>query len=354
VSEDSTTLRHDDICDVPGILVGHDSLPEAGTGCTVVLCEWPALGAVEVRGGAPATRETDLLDPLCFMQEVHSLVLTGGSAFGLDAATGVMRILETRGIGYDTGVARVPIIPAAALFDLAIGSADVRPDAESGARAVLAAQSGPVPQGSVGAGTGATIGKTAGVALATKGGIGSASAVLPDGHTIGALVAVNALGDVYDEATGRILAGARAPLGGWMADEPEGHGLKDTTASQAAPGSNTTLAVIATDGQWSKAELKKLAQMAHAGLAIAIRPVHTPLDGDAIFALSTARPENPQPESNQVGWPITLSLTMAGALAARTLSRAVAKAIRAATTLHGVPALADLLAFTHPASHPEV
>ncbi len=346
-------LRHDDICDVPGILVGHDSLPEAGTGCTVVLCEWPTVGAVDVRGGAPATRETDLLDPLCFMQEVHALVLTGGSAFGLDSASGVMRILETRGIGYDTGVARVPIIPAAALFDLAIGSADVRPDAESGARAALAAQGGPVPQGSVGAGTGATIGKTMGVALATKGGIGSASAVLPDGHTIGALVAVNALGDVYDEASGRILAGARAPLGGWLAEEPEEQRGQEPPASQGtAPGTNTTLAVIATDGQWGKAELKKLAQMAHAGLAIAIRPVHTPLDGDAVFALSTARPEESHPESHQIGWPVTLSLTMAGTLAARTLSRAVAKAIRAATTLHGVPALGDLPRFTRPVSKP--
>jgi len=354
VSADSTTVRHDDICDVPGILVGHDSLPEAGTGCTVVLCEWPALGAVDVRGGAPATRETDLLDPLCFMQEVHALVLTGGSAFGLDSASGVMRILEARGIGYDTGVARVPIIPAAALFDLAIGSADVRPDAESGARAALAAHGGPVSQGSVGAGTGATIGKSAGVALATKGGIGSASAVLPDGHIIGALAAVNALGDVYDEASGRILAGARAPLGGWMADEPQGRRQEDSGASWGAtPGTNTTLAVIATDGQWTKAELKKLAQMAHTGLAIAIRPVHTPLDGDAIFALSTARPEDSHPESSQIGWPLTLSLTMAGTLAARTLSRAVSKAIRAASALHGVPALADLPGFTHAVSHPE-
>jgi L-aminopeptidase/D-esterase-like protein len=328
---------HDDISDVPGILVGHDTQLEAGTGCTVVLCEWPALGAVDVRGGAPATRETDLLDPLCFMSEVHAIVLTGGSAFGLETAGGVLRVLESRGIGYDTGVARVPIVPAAALFDLGIGSASIRPDAEAGARATLAATGGPVPQGTVGAGTGATIGKIAGPALATKGGIGSASASLPDGHIIGALVAVNALGDIYDLDSGRILAGARAPLGGWLVDdERELAAGKSTHPEATIPGSNTTLAVVATDAVWSKADLAKLAQMAHDGLAVAIRPAHTPLDGDTVFALSTAR-ERAVPDV-----PATLALTMAGALASRTLARAISRAIRAATTLHGVPAVSDL------------
>ncbi len=335
---------HDDICDVPGILVGHDTNAEGGTGCTVVLCEWPALGAVDVRGGAPATRETDLLNPLCFMQEVHAVLLTGGSAFGLDAATGVMQVLEERGIGYDTGVARVPIVPAAALFDLPLGRADVRPNAGAGARAVQTAIRGPVAQGSVGAGTGATVGKMGGPALVTKGGIGSASATLPDGHIIGALVAVNALGDVYDEATGRILAGARSPSGyGWLANESQGpSGQSNATPTSAQPGTNTTLAVIATNAPWSKAELAKLAQMAHDGLAVAIRPTHTPLDGDAIFALSTARPSEADEDAGGIGWPVTLSLAMSGALAARTLARAVAKAVRAATTLHGVPAIGDL------------
>jgi L-aminopeptidase/D-esterase-like protein len=335
---------HDDISDVPGILVGHDTLLEAGTGCTVVLCEWPALGAVDVRGGAPATRETDLLSPLCFMSEVHAVLLTGGSAFGLEAAGGVMRVLESRGVGYDTGIARVPIVPAAALFDLGVGAADIRPDAESGARAARAANGGPVPQGTVGAGTGATIGKTAGPALATKGGIGSASAQLPDGHIIGALVAVNALGDIYDQESGRILAGARAPLGGWLVEEERdlaaqmAGGLSMPTGREPLPGSNTTLAVIATDAPWSKANLAKLAQMAHDGLAVAIRPAHTPLDGDTIFALSTARSRTPAMPDVAT----TLALTMAGALASRTLARAVAQAIRAATSLHGVPAISDL------------
>lgn len=334
---------HDDICDVPGVLVGHDTQAEAGTGCSVVVLEWPALGSVDVRGGAPATRETDLLSPLCFMPEVHAILLTGGSAYGLAAAGGVMRVLEARGIGYDTGVAKVPIVPAAALFDLAIGSASVRPDADAGARAVLSASAGPVTQGSVGAGTGATIGKTAGPALATKGGIGSASGVLPGGQRIGALVAVNALGDVYDQETGRIIAGARAPLGGWFADEPVPREAREPdhppagSPSRMAPGQNTTLAVIATDLPFSKAELAKLAQMAHDGLAIAIRPAHTPLDGDAIFALSTARPEDP--DRRGAGWQL---LAVAGAVAGQTVARAVAKAIRSATSLHGVPALSDL------------
>lgn len=334
--------RNDDICDVPGVLVGHDTNLEGGTGCTVVRCAVAAVGAVDVRGGAPATRETNLLDPLCMMQEVHAVLLTGGSAFGLDAAAGVMRVLEQQGIGFDVGVARVPIVPAAALFDLALGRADARPDAEAGARATRAAQPGPVAQGSVGAGTGATIGKMAGPALLVKGGLGSASTVLPDGHVIGAIVAVNATGDVYDAETGCIVAGARSPSGqGWLADDlrtnPEGpaQGLE----SSPFPGANTTIAVVATDRLWSKAELSKIAQMAHDGLALAIRPIHTPFDGDTIFALSTARVTG---ATVPTGTGDPLALSIAGALAAQTLARAVTKAIHAATGLHGVPALRDL------------
>lgn len=333
--------RNDDICDVPGIRVGHDTQAEAGTGCTVILCEWPALGAVDVRGGAPATRETDLLDPLCFMREVHAVLLTGGSAFGLDAASGVMRVLEERGIGFDAGPARVPIVPGAALFDLGLGRADVRPDAAAGARAVAAAASGPVAHGSVGAGTGATVGKAAGPAFATKGGIGSASAQLPSGHTMGALVAVNAVGDIYDPATGQLVAGARAPDGqSWLAQfSPTAVAPYDGQA----PGTNTTLAVIATDAPWGKAELGKLAQMAHDGLARAIRPVHTPMDGDTVFALSTAR-ATPDGSSQQTtdAIPRPIQLAVTGEIAAQTLARAVVKAVRAATGLHGVPALRDL------------
>ena len=246
-----------------------------------------------------------------------------------------MRTLERRGVGFAIGTARVPIVPAAALLDLGVGRADTRPDAAAGARAVEAAASGPMQQGTVGAGTGATVGKMGGPQLAVKGGIGSASALLPDGHLLGALVAVNAVGDIYDEETGRMVAGARSPSGtGWLAN--------DLTAGPAgasappAPGANTTLAVIAIDAPFAKAELAKLAQMAHDGLARAIRPAHTPLDGDVVFALSTAR-DMPTPDA---GWPVALAL--AGAVAAQTLSHAVVNAVRAATSLHGVPAVRDL------------
>jgi L-aminopeptidase/D-esterase-like protein len=326
--------RHDDLCDVPGILVGSDSLLDAGTGCTVVLPQWPALGAVDVRGGAPATRETDLLSPVCFMREVHAILLAGGSAFGLAAADGVMRALAERGIGFDTGVARVPIVPAAALFDLGLGQHDMWPDADAGRRAVAATTGGPVAQGSVGAGTGATVGKLAGPAFAIKGGLGSASAKLPDGHTLGALVVVNAAGDIYDPATGQIVAGARDPSGhGWRGDQPQ----EMSGVSSVAPGTNTTLAVIATDAPFAKAELSKLAQMAHDGLALAIRPTHTPLDGDVVFALCTAR--EPAPPV-QPGWQVALAY--AGAIAAQVTARAILKAVRAATGLHGVPAVSEL------------
>jgi L-aminopeptidase/D-esterase-like protein len=333
--------RNDDLCDVPGILVGHDTDLAAGTGCTVVRCAWPALGAVDVRGGAPGTRETDLLDPRCMMTEVHAVVLTGGSAFGLAAADGVMRALAEEGVGFDAGPARVPIVPAAVLFDLGLGRADVRPDAASGMRAARAAAGGPIAQGTVGVGTGATVGKMAGPAHAVKGGVGSASEQLPDGHVIAALVAVNALGDIYDAETGQLLAGARSPSGQrWLADDiaaaRSGAQTLPAPESPPVPGTQTTLAIIATDAPFTKAELAKLAQMAHDGLALAIRPVHTPFDGDTVFALSTARDAAPAAPAG------ALPLALAGATAAQTLARAVANAIRAATALHGVPALHDI------------
>lgn len=337
--------RNDDLCDVPGILVGHDTNLEAGTGCTVIRCAWPALGSVDVRGGAPGTRETDLLDPCCMMTEVHAVVLTGGSAFGLAAADGVMRALADEGVGFDAGPARVPIVPAAVLFDLGFGRADVRPDAASGMRALQAATAGPIAQGTVGAGTGATVGKMAGPALAVKGGLGSASEHLPDGHTVGALVALNALGDIYDAETGKLLAGARSPSGQrWLADDIAAmrSGAQQQQPAPAEPeqspfpGAQSTLALIATDAPFTKAELAKLAQMAHDGLARAIRPIHTPFDGDTVFALSTAKNAATAAPAG------ALPLALAGAAVAQTLARAVAKAIRAATGLHDVPALRDI------------
>src|SRR5437764_5104275 len=215
---------HDDITDIPKIRVGHDSNLEAATGCTVILCDTPAVGGVDVRGGAPATRETDLLRPMYMVDQVHAVVLTGGSAFGLDAASGVMRYLEEQGIGFDVGVARVPIVPAAAIFDLGFGSATVRPDAAAGYRACQQATSDSVAQGNVGAGTGATVGKMRGPIFMMKGGLGSASTHLPDGTLVGALAVVNAFGDILDPQTQQVVAGVRDPMtSGLFAANPFGN-----------------------------------------------------------------------------------------------------------------------------------
>ena len=328
--------RHDDICDVSGILVGHDTLLEAATGCTVVVCATPTVGAVDVRGGAPATRETDLLSPMCLVREVHAITLAGGSAFGLDAASGVARGLETQGVGFDVGVSRVPIVPAAALFDLGVGEATIRPDAAAGARALAAAASGPIAQGSVGAGTGATVGKSAGPAWCVKSGIGSASAQSVHAQadiTVGALVAVNALGDIFDPSTGQLVAGARHPSGkGWLGGAAGPHPVGPPLFF----GANTTLAVIATDAPLNKADLTKVAQMAHDGFALAIRPTHTPFDGDIIFALSTGS------EAASAGPAAPATLALVGSLAVQVVARAIVRAVREATSLAGIPALRDL------------
>ena len=309
---------HDDITDVPGIRVGHDTNLEAGTGCTVILCDPPATGGVDARGGAPATRETDLLHPMHLVGEVHAILLTGGSAFGLDAAGGVVRYLEEQHIGYDVGVARVPIVPAAALFDLGFGSASIRPDAAAGYRACEQATAEPVIQGNAGAGTGATVGKMFGPAFAMKGGLGSASTQLADGTLVGAIVAVNAFGDVVDPQTQQVLAGTRNPI------------ESGSLFSATNPFSNTTIAVVATNAALSKEVVNKVAQMAHNGLAQAIRPAHTMFDGDTIFALASRSTAQTQLDP--------LQTSMIGAAAANTLARAIIKAIRNATTLHGVPA----------------
>src|SRR5713226_2766618 len=263
---------HDDITDIPGIRVGHYTNLEAATGCTVILCDTPAIGGIDVRGGAPATRETDLLHPLHMVEEVHAIVLTGGSAFGLDSASGVMRHLEEHNIGIDVGVAKVPIVPAAAIFDLALGSATVRPDAAAGYRACEQATADAVTQGNAGAGTGATVGKIAGPSFMMKGGLGSASTQLSDGTLVGALVVVNALGDVIDPQTWQVVAGTR---------HPSGHGFL-----AANPFGNTTIAVVATNASLTKGQTNKIAQMAHDGIAQTIRPAHTMFDGDTIFGLA--------------------------------------------------------------------
>jgi L-aminopeptidase/D-esterase-like protein len=315
---------------VPGLKVGHHTLAERPTGCTVILAEEGATAGVDVRGGAPGTRETDLLDPSNTVQRVHAVVLSGGSAFGLDAASGVARFLEERGVGFDVGVAKVPIVPAAVLFDLAVGGRPgVRPTAESGYLAARAATAAAVIEGNVGAGAGATVGKIAGPARAMKSGLGTDSISLPDGLIVAALVAVNAVGDVLDPATGQLIAGVRTADGRGLADarkllrmggfEPLGR-----------PGENTTIGVVATNATLAKAQARKVAQMAQDGFARAIVPAHTPLDGDTIFALATGA------LSGEV------NVMTIGALAAEVMAHAVVRAVRMATGLPGLPAARDL------------
>ncbi|MBI3241169.1 MAG: P1 family peptidase [Chloroflexi bacterium] len=322
---------HNALTDVPGLKVGHWTNLEAATGCTVVLCPVGAVAGVDVRGSAPGTRETALLDPVSLIQKVHAVVLGGGSAFGLAAADGVMRWLEERGYGYDTGVAKVPIVPAAILFDLSIGRSDVRPDSAAGYAACEAATEGPVAQGNVGAGTGATVGKMLGFKQATKAGLGTASKQISGGITVAALTAVNAFGDVYDPETRRIIAGARKIIGGGFADSMEfAESMIGQNISKFAPGRNTTLAVVATNVALTKSGATKMAQMAHDGLARVIRPVHTMFDGDTIFALSLGDKQ--------------ADLSLIGALAADVLAKAVISAANAAESLANIPAARDLKA----------
>lgn len=313
------------ITDVDGIKVGHYTDRDAATGCTVVLCERGASAGVDVRGSAPGTRETALLDPTCLVDRVHAVLLSGGSAFGLAAATGVMRFLEERGCGFECGVARVPIVPAAVLFDLTIGQADVRPDVEAGYQACLAANAGPVEEGCVGAGTGATVGKLLGPWLATKSGIGTASQRIGGRIVVGAIVAVNAFGDVVDPATNQIIAGTRKPtVGGFVNTLEE---MKGMSGQMTAGFTNTTIGVVATNVYLDKAQANKVAQMAHDGLAMVIRPVHTMFDGDTIFALAMGKPgEN------------SADVSLLGSVAAQVTAEAVLRAVRAATALHGIPA----------------
>jgi L-aminopeptidase/D-esterase-like protein len=303
----------DSITDVPGIRVGHWTDLDAATGCTVVLCEQGAIAGVDVRGAAPATRETDLLRPGSLVGRAHAILLTGGSAFGLDAATGVMRYLEERGVGFATQAGPVPIVPAAALFDLGIGRSDVRPDAAAGYAACQAAGE-TVAEGCVGAGTGATVAKLGGPGGAIKAGIGTAGRRLPDGTLVAALVAVNAVGGVYDPRTGEPIATPRTT----------------TAAVQPLAGVNTTIGVIATTARLDAGGLNRLAISGHDGLALAIRPAHTVVDGDALFALSLP------PTGAPMATPA--DLLALGQAAAEVVAEAILRGVRTATPLHGIPA----------------
>ncbi|MFS8639610.1 MAG: P1 family peptidase [Symbiobacteriaceae bacterium] len=304
------------LTDVAGLRVGHATDREGVTGCTVVLCPEGARCAVDVRGGAPGTRETDLLGMGRLVQEVHAICLAGGSAFGLAAADGVMCWLEERGIGFDVGVARVPIVPAAILFDLAVGDPRARPDAAMGYAACEAASTGPVAEGSVGAGTGAVVGTILGPAGMRKGGVGTASLQTAGGWTVAALVVLNCYGGVRDPGTGS-----------WLVGPPPAGGSAPPVAWPGA-GTNTTLVVVATDAPLDRDRLQRVAQVAQAGLARVVVPVHTFLDGDVAFALATGR---------RGGEPGPADLLAIADAAADLVERAALRAVRTAESLAGVP-----------------
>ncbi|HWO01684.1 MAG TPA: P1 family peptidase [Blastocatellia bacterium] len=317
------------ITDVAGIKVGHFTDSRRPTGCTVILVEESAVAGVDVRGAAPGTRETDLLDPVNTVQAVHAIVLAGGSAFGLDAASGVVRYLEERGIGYNAGVAKVPIVPAAILFDLGVGDAKIRPDAEAGYRACKAASANAPAEGNVGAGAGATVGKLFGMSRAMKSGIGTSAIKLESGVTVGAIVAVNAVGDVFDPSICKPIAGARTKDGKSLVNAMAAI-IGGDPLPPLLTGTATTIGVVATDAVLTKAQAKKVAQMAHDGLARAINPVHTAADGDTIFGLATGKSTKPG------------NVTLIGALGAEAMSRAIVRAIRAARGIAGLPSASDM------------
>lgn len=316
------------LTEVPGIKVGHFTDARRPTGCTVVLTEEGAVGGVDVRGSAPGTRETDLLNPTNLVDKVHAILLSGGSAFGLEAATGVVRYLEERKIGYNVGVAHVPIVPAAILFDLGVGDPKIRPDAAAGYQACQAASTARPAEGNVGAGAGATVGKLYGGKRAMKAGIGTASIKMA-GLTVGAIVAVNAVGDIVDPATGRPIAGARTEDGKSLLNTREAI-LRGVLPGSLLAGTATTIGVVATDAVLTKAQAQKVAQMAHDGLARTINPIHTMFDGDTLFALGTGK-------SGKTGNP-----NLIGILAAEAMAMAVVRAARAARGIEGYPSANDL------------
>ena len=325
-------MKNNSITLIDGIRVGHAQDNAAVTGCTVVLCEKGAVGGVDQRGGAPGTRETDALHPVHLVDKVHAVMLAGGSAFGLDAASGAVRYLEEKKIGFNVGVARVPIVPSAILFDLGIGSAKRRPDAEMGYQACLNASSERVAEGSVGAGTGATVGKILGMGQAMKSGIGTAAMEIGAGVQVGAIIAVNAFGDVIDPDNGEIIAGARSlkkgpvKIGrGKFADSMRVmKSVVGRTVFGAAQRGNTVIGVVATNARLNKEQATKMAGMAMNGLARTIRPANTMLDGDTIFALATGKRK--------------ADVNIVGAYAAEVVAQAILQAVRTATSMAGVPA----------------
>jgi L-aminopeptidase/D-esterase-like protein len=318
------------LTDVPGILVGHITHLEGATGCTVVLCPPGTVGGVDQRGGGPGTRETDLLRPTRAMEQVNAVLLAGGSAFGLAAADGVMRYLEEHGIGYKaiSGVI-VPIVPTAIVFDLLVGEPGIRPDAGMGYAACEAATRDPVPQGTVGAGTGCRVGAMWGNEFALKGGVGSASIDLGDGLMVAALIVVNAVGDILDEQ-GEIMAGLRRQDGGGFADMLQQFRMLAQVVPPQTGRENTVIGVVATNARLSKAHINKVAEMAQAGVARVVRPAHTMHDGDTMFALATGE--------------IPANVSVIGAFAAEAVTMAIRNAIRIAVSLGGVRSWQDFQA----------
>jgi L-aminopeptidase/D-esterase-like protein len=309
---------HNSITDVPGIEVGHAQNKKALTGCTVIICRQGAVAGVDVRGGAPGTRETDLLSPGNLVQQVHAVLLAGGSAFGLDAASGVMRYLEENQIGFRTREAFVPIVPSAILYDLDLGDSKIRPDAKMGYRACVNASKNEIAEGVVGAGTGASVGKMLGKGQAMKSGVGSAGIHIGRGIIVGAIAAVNALGDVYDPKTGEFVAGIRS--------EKKTMELMRSLTFNRAPKRNTVIGLVAVNADFTKAEMTRVAQMAHDGLARAVKPAHTQYDGDTIFALGTGEKK--------------ADVSLVGAYAAEVFAEAIVRAVRASVSAGGLPGLA--------------
>lgn len=321
-------MKEIDLMEVGGFRAGHAQDAEAGTGCTVLLFDGCAPAGVDIRGGGPASRETPLLDPRMDAKGIHALLLSGGSAFGLDAAGGVMRFLEERGIGFDTGVAKVPLVCQSCIFDLAIGRMDVRPDAAMAYRACESASREPLENGCVGGGTGSCVGKYRGREYAMKTGIGT-YAVQAGEIKVGAVVVLNALGDVFDIDTGEQIAGMRTEDGrGLRSSEREL--WKDAGRIRDLFTGNTTIGAVLTNGAFGKAELGKIAAMAHNGYARAIRPVHTTADGDSIYALSTGA--------------LSADLNAVGSLAAYVMGKAINRAAEAAVPMFGLPSLSSLRA----------
>jgi len=315
------------ITDIEGIRIGHAEDAEGGSGCTVILCEKGAWAGVDVRGGAPASRETELLKPVNLVDQIHAVVLAGGSAYGLDAASGVMRYLEEKGVGFDVGVGVVPIVSAASLFDLVVGDPKVRPDAAMGYRACENASSQKPEEGNVGAGTGATVGKFLGPEYMMKSGLGTFALQIGD-LIVGAVVAVNALGDVIDMDTGRQIAGLLNKEKTALASTEEAMYAEYAENRNVFSG-NTTIACVVTNARLTKTQATKIASIAHNGLARSIRPVHTMADGDTVFVMATGEKEV-QPDA-------------VGALAAEVLARSINRGVKAAEPAYGLPAAWNFL-----------